>query len=356
MPVGLHYWKILAVKELVRAVESNSGSATEEALRKVKERRTTKLAVPRLIDVLEQTAKKRSLPRTLITATRGIGSPAISALSEVAKTHENYNVRTYAIIILGSMESAAKEAVPTLIQLLNDEIKYVRLAAAQAIGKIDETKSEVALPVLPVLPVLLVLLQDEDRDVRIGAVFGIGDFGKHAENALPKLLEALNDPDQVVRALVCPVIGNVGIASENAINALIKVLFDEKAENYRYRAANSLGEFGPRASSAVPALLETMKKLDEKEDFLGKSYVIEALGKIGVASPDVIDALVQSLNDERSEFCRKYAAKALGILGTQAKSSIPALIEALKDEDEDVKGAAAQALIQIDPETASNTE
>lgn len=351
IPAGLYYWKNLAVKGLVRAVESNNFSDTEEALSRVKERRASELAVPRLIEVLERTAQKGSILGTLINAMRGIGDSAVPALSKVAKAHENLHARTNAIYVLGELERDAKEAVPTLIQLLNDENKYVRLAAAQAIGGIDEAKSE------EVIPVLLVLLKDEDRDVRLNAAFGISNFGKHAKNALPELLEALNDPDYVVRAMVCSAIGYVGIADEKVIKALVNELSHERAEiGYYWRIAGSLGEFGRRASSAVPALLETLKKLGENEDFLNKSSVIEALGKIGVASPDVIDALVQALKDRRSDLCREEAAKSLGMLGIQANSSVPALIEALNDEEDDVKAAAAQALIQIDPEAASNTE
>ena len=105
MPTGLYYWKNLAVEELVRAVESDdSHSAIKAALGKVRERKATELAVQGLMEVLEKTAKKGPIPGFLMTAMKGLGAPAVFALSEVAKKHETLRVRTYAIFVLGWME------------------------------------------------------------------------------------------------------------------------------------------------------------------------------------------------------------------------------------------------------------
>ena len=66
VPAGLQFWRLQAVKELVRAVESdNSLPAFEAALGKVRERKATELAVQRLIELLERTTKKGPAPGML---------------------------------------------------------------------------------------------------------------------------------------------------------------------------------------------------------------------------------------------------------------------------------------------------
>ena len=56
------------------------------------------------------------------------------------------------------------------------------------------------------------------------------------------------------------------------------------------------------------------------------------LGQIGPAAKDAVPALVQSLGDP-NPFVRGMAARALGGIGRAANAAIPALIQALQDLD-----------------------
>ena len=360
LPAGLHFWQMQAVKGLIDAIESNDISATENALNTVKERKSTNLALSRLIELLESESKG-SNTFAFIHALSEIGPPAISALRDVVESHDDTNFRIHAIGILGGMVihggigKDVKKAVPTLLRALKDEDKSVRFQAALVISHIEQTKAK------ETLPVLLFFLKDEDRDIRFNAAFGIGKFGKHAEDAFPELLEALNDPDRVVRAAVTSSIGDVGIANKNVIDALIGVLKDKNAVGYRNRAARSLGQFGPQAKYAVPDLLASLKSLQNEDDFLARCSIIEALGNIGHYSPEVIQALIDALNDTRFSICRDDAAVALGKLGPKAISAVPDLIKASRDYDDGVEDMdryselrmeAVKALEKIDPPTA----
>jgi HEAT repeat protein len=79
--------------------------------------------------------------------------------------------------------------------------------------------------------------------------------------------------------------------------------------NVRGEAARGLGEIGPIASAAVPALADALK--------------------------DPVDGV------------RERAAVALGQIGPAAKDAIPALVAALKDDNPEVQQAATEALERI---------
>jgi HEAT repeat protein len=70
------------------------------------------------------------------------------------------------------------------------------------------------------------------------------------------------------------------------------------------------------------------------------------LGQIGPAAKEAVPALIAVLKDEDSEL-RASAATALGGIGPAAKEAVPALSVALKDKDKRVREIAASALRKI---------
>jgi len=95
----------------------------------------------------------------------------------------------------------------------------------------------------------------------------------------------------------------------------IKQLTDSDS-GVRRMSAMALGELGPEASAAVPALCVALKDKDK----------------------DV----------------RRQAANALGRIGDAARAAIPPLTELLSDTDDEVRRSAADALRDIDPDVSAN--
>jgi HEAT repeat protein len=92
------------------------------------------------------------------------------------------------------------------------------------------------------------------------------------------------------------------------------------------RAAFSLGEMGPKATRAVPALI---KALDSDAEAV-RGTAAMALGKIG---PKAVPALIKALDSSRREV-RDVAARALGDIGPAAESAIPSLVRIQKEDRE----------------------
>jgi HEAT repeat protein len=112
-------------------------------------------------------------------------------------------------------------------------------------------------------------------------------------------------------------------------------------EQSRAQAAEALGELGPRAKDAIPALARALR--DEYEQVRrGAAASLAAIGADQSAIPD----LVVALKDVDAEV-RESAARALGSAGSQARAAVPSLGLLLKDPSEDVRQAAAEALGKI---------
>jgi HEAT repeat protein len=75
----------------------------------------------------------------------------------------------------------------------------------------------------------------------------------------------------------------------------------------------------------------------------------ERLGSLGVAGPESVASLIDSLKIARDPVIRRKAAEALGHIGPSARLALPVLAAALKDSDPLVCLHAAEALLRTDP-------
>jgi HEAT repeat protein len=91
-----------------------------------------KPAVPALIELLADEEISVDAARALAA----IGSEAVEPLIS-ALTNRNQKIRLGAIAALGGMRSDARQAVPALARCLGDEQSTIRLAAAEALKKIN---------------------------------------------------------------------------------------------------------------------------------------------------------------------------------------------------------------------------
>jgi len=180
-----------------------------------------------------------------------------------------------------------------------------------------------------------VVRQLEERE----AAAQLAPLGK---GAVAPLARALDDEDSNVRAAATLALCDM---SRPAIPALIKAL-KNKDPFVRYRVPPALGEFGPAAKDAVPALCRVLD--DRTEHTIMRLTAALALGMIGPAAKDAVPALVRALSDPIIPELHATAARALGEIGPAAKEAVPALKKlAQSDSDERVREAAAEALWKI---------
>ncbi len=142
------------------------------------------------------------------------------------------------------------------------------------------------------------------------------------------------------------------------IAALASALESPEAAT-RWRAAHTLGECGPAAREASPALIAA---LDDADFWVSEAAAV-ALRKITGATeaprerrnrgprgaPPVPPAAQGLINKMRDPASRWMAIVALGEMGAAARAAVPHLVEALEDGDPAVRWDAAKTLGKIGP-------
>ncbi|MFK7693152.1 HEAT repeat domain-containing protein [Paenibacillus sp. HJGM_3] len=146
-----------------------------------------------------------------------IGEKSVPAIIDALKAEtENEQTRGYLAFALGELGEAASEAVPALIEHLQDKTTFVRQHAAEALGIIRR-------PASLVVPALCqVLLNDPDNFTRYTAALALARVGKEAAAAVPSLEQALSDPYRYVPALATEALAR--IRTEEALDVLLSFL------------------------------------------------------------------------------------------------------------------------------------
>lgn len=160
---------------------------------------------------------------------------------------------------------------------------------------------------------------------------------------------------------------------------LMSVVRDRLAPTpHRVEASTTLGKLGPRASSAVPELLTTLKRLNSDDTIRLQESIVRTLGQIGastrphlaelhrfygrdfdldlaikrttaqvLASGDEDVAVLVVLLRAKEDGQRLRATKSLAKMGTLAKAALPDLTATLADPDGDVRRGALNAIRSI---------
>jgi HEAT repeat protein len=153
----------------------------------------------------------------------------------------------------------------------------------------------------------------------------------------------LKDDDRYVRMHAAAALGQIGPHAREAVPALLESLQDND-DSIRQWAAQALEGIGKEAEEAVPAL---RRALNDVNAFV-RIKAAAVLWKLGGQAPAVIDALVEALRED-NWMVRSAAALALGKIGPEAAAAVPALSAAVKDQSSDVRKVSAEVLRKVAP-------
>ena len=221
---------------------------------------------------------------------------------------------------LGFMRRDGVEAVPTLVNALEDSYEPVRRNAIYALGAIGKPAVEPLIdalnsekeafemePILhicdaahglatigaPAVPALITALQDERENVRASAAYALGEIGPVAAEAVDGLVALLTDTSEEVRRHATSALGMIKVPVAKTVPALVEVLKNREDTDLGFFAAQALTRIGPDATEAVPALREALMS----ESTYVRGFSSEALGRIGTA--EALEALVPFLRTAR---------------------------------------------------------
>ena len=261
----------------------------------------------------------------------------IDAAVAALKTDDT-TARMEAANTLGFMREGAADAVPALVDALEDDYEPMRRNAIYALGAIGESAVE------PLIDALAAEKEAFDMEPILhicDAAHGLAVIGAPA---VPALITTLGDERENVRASTAYALGEMGMVAAEAVDGLIALLTDESEEVHRH-ATSALGMIKEPISKTVPAL---MRVLEDREDTDLAFFAAQALTRIGPDATEAIPALQEALVSE-SAYVRGFSSEALSRIGTAealqalvpflrtarwfnyVKKNVPAFSIALKD-------------------------
>ena len=249
------------------------------------------------------TALEKDDPQTrngIIHGLQGIGpdaSAAVPALTKMLDSDE-FHTQYWACRALSAIGPAAAPTTPVLCRLTVEGTASVRRHAAAALGDVGPGIGKQGLDALTSA------LRDPNSDpVREDAVIALGKLGEFARPAVPAVREALESGRISARVQTARTLWILTGETAAAVEVLIEEVGrrDEPVE-----AAELLGEMGPPAKAAVPALIGGLQSVEDE----ARAACCGALGRIGPDAQPAADALEKTLEDPSPEV-RLAAQEAL---------------------------------------------
>jgi HEAT repeat protein len=270
---------------------------------------------------------------------------AVALLAEALREQDGA-VGNAAAGALAGLGPRALAAAPALrLALRQGPATEVRSAAALALGEVvpeaaprgEETEETVAA-------LARALREDRSADVYYWAARALLKFGPAARAALPALAAALRDRGRpAAQDVAVDVLSRVG---PEAVPVLGEALLDPQC-GPRRQVAEYLGDMGPAARAAVPALARTLQGEDPWLRYTAAAALLRIDLEVGAAV--AVPVLAGLLDREKGGQVRWKAVALLARVGARARVAVPDLTAALQDEAPSMRRSAAGALGNIGP-------
>lgn len=185
---------------------------------------------------------------------------------------ENVTYGLEAAHALADIGPPAHSAVPALVALLEHEWPYFREAAGHALWRIDPTRARKIVPVF----VELLHRKDITYSSRLNIVATLGKIGREAQAAAPIMMTHLNHRDRRIQLAAAEALLKIDERQSSVVVPFLIEYLRRTDQWDRDRAAEMLGQLGPKAKAAAPALREATKDADPRV----RANATEALKKI----------------------------------------------------------------------------
>ena len=284
-------------------------------------------AVSQLIRALQD--EQRNVRLEAVEALGGIGPGASAAVPALLRAFRNRaaDLGPRVAIVLGQIGTQPERTVPVLVNALAiDPEPAIREASAHALGEICPCASQA-------IPALIEALEDQNEAVCNEAARALSRMGREA---VPHLIQELRQEHSV--AAVSLTIAALVAIGPSARPELIGVLNDTDV-NFRLRrvaAAQALWRIDRRAVEVLPALIEALQDTD-------RAVFVRAVLALSEIGSGAVEALHETVIGDDNRRLREAAVVALCEIGRHTKAAICALIAALADQSDTVRSMAVEA-------------
>lgn len=229
-----------------------------------------------------------------------------------------------------------KGALSLLLQALRENDERVSWSATEKFAALDRSGDAVGA--------LVELLDHETPRVRAAAARALGSgYGAKAAPAAAALSRCVAETDPEIKEYAILALGDIGPGAEAAVPALRNVLNDEDLD-VRLKTAKALWQISRQPDDAIPVFTAILENGADGQ----RCDAADRLKEMGPWAAQAVPALVNAVKNDSYEYARCNAAEALGEIGPQAAPAIPALATALEENESDyVAARAVEALGKI---------
>jgi HEAT repeat protein len=231
---------------------------------------------------------EEGMPSSLNTPAERLGQQPPLADWLVALSHDS-PLEQLQHPVAGDGATVPLAAVPALLSLAHDANRDVRLRAVAALGELGEE-------VRRALPALHAILEesarrDADDGVRTEAVRALLRAGLQPATEVGALVDAFSDEIDVVRFHAAVALGDLGPAGRPALASLIHASLWDDEPAVRVQAAMAVWKIDGKEPLVLYVLGKALKDANELVCGMAADY----LGQIGPAAREAVPALREAL-------------------------------------------------------------
>lgn len=296
--------------------------------------------ITELVDRLSQ-AGSSSAFNSLVQCGEHATQPLISVLNDVERNSLTRRLTARALSQIGS-----EEAIAALLSIAQQQQSEIRDGALRAIADIHPQARDAVL-------ILINALQNEDEQVRTIAAYALGQLGENAREAVPALLERLDDSSANVRASTVYSLKQIAIDDPSVIRSIVDLGASDTDMTVLDNTAEALQEIPP---TALPTLLEILAfDGDWREAAIVDAQVnLFDLQTLPQLTDEESLTLIPAILRRYSELPDVERASTIAYFSRQLTPSvISKLVAILEDENQDIqlRGNAAMAIGVADLES-----
>ncbi len=275
----------------------------------------------------------------------GLGpSAVVKTLDHISRDPGNGEDFQFVLAAVRGLAEVGQDDAAGLGEGLRSPEPKVRAAAAaviQAMGRAGcATRDE-----------LVTALDDENRWVRFDAIDALGSLGNDSAPATAQLAKLAASHDFTSQRHAIDALGRIGPAARDALPTLETVGAKDIDPMIRSRAKLAAKQIDVRqlagkARREARGPLKPLLQAVLSEDAPAAIAAAEKLGDMGLAAEPAAVGLAAMLHDD-DPVRRAAAATALGKIGLGATEFVPTLESAATDDDPRVRAAAIGALEMI---------
>lgn len=318
-----------ALIEKLRSEDTNTQFNALSDIARVKPIEDAKSALPAIIDITKQKAKK---PNDWQLSS--LQTEAMAVLGKLPLTPETTDILLSTADITYSPEKCRNPEAQQTLAVGNECRMYSQVSSAAAYGLpveeryISRIKQVLQHPSAPVREAIVSRFRIPQK------------LPKGSAEILKSLL--IHDTDGFIRTRVAQVIEEKEKGNAAYAPALITAIKNEKANSNKLFYVSALANTGGAPEEELSLFIGLLESNENESTRYNSAKII---GQMGTKAADAIPALINSLKTGKNPLIRVHAAEALGKVASKThKEATQALIDALKDPDAETQKRALLAL------------